>query len=1112
MEFVIPKRLDIQGLITMKEIENYWQELVQMTEAKSFDYKALYHLLEESMFDLTQNVHLVFATSYMRMSYVFHQYQIPKKHQWVLMKLKKLTENENILNSAIEEDSNKKSEWQEILYSFGKYLSQVSHTEMPESILQPKISDKTTISTSLNKYYPHLRVTVQEIDTVRKQLICSNEAFPGELLRVSISDAYSKYDTDDIFTQERYKLTPPFTLSLLNANVSEGQIVETDLYILEPDYLIDVTTVSEISADQDKLEYLLLTKKFLNQGTTPKLLEGHAANLFLDNLIRNPNCQFKDVFSLLLKIYPLVLAKYTDSELKDLYNECMHHFSTLQWILKNEFPKQNINTDEIFLEPSFISPIFGIQGRLDIYFKGKEGKQAIVELKSGKPFKANKYGLSASHYYQTLLYDLLVKSTNKEKVNPSCFILYSKLGEQGMRYAPPVKSMQYESLMIRNRIYQMERNLCETDFLPYMIEKLKVTDTELNGFVRDNWILFKNVILNAEAVCQDYFYECVSFISREHQIAKKGSDKSYQTAGQASVWLQSTSKKEENFALLKNLVIREVLLNEEEPIVILYKSDTTNVLANFRVGDIVILYPGTSQSPAENQIFKSSIIEITEERIVIRLRSTQLNAKVFFDHDVWNIEPDLLDSSFNGLYRNLFDFLKSPDKQRQIILGVVANESTGINSEAPDYLLESQKAIFQAAINASSYYLIWGPPGTGKTSQLLKALASYYFNNLSKPILIAAYTNRAVDEICEALDSIDANIRSYYLRIGSKYGTHPNYRDCLLDNKIKDCTQRAQILEILKRQRIVVGTLASINGKSELFDYYDFECGIVDEASQVLEPMMAGIMSKLKKTILIGDHIQMPSIVCQDEQSSLIKNENLQKIGFINLSESLFERLLRRCQKMNWENSYGMLNYQGRMHEEIVEFPNMHFYNGYLKNIFKNEPNNLFEKMQSVANESIYFQKRCSFLDCSPSADEIHLKTSINEANHVVEMVRQIAEINAKTGIQPSIGIITPFRAQIALIKQVLENEKLLNPQISIDTVERYQGSARDIIIISLVANRKSSLRSITSFNNDGIDRKLNVALTRAKSQIFIVGNKNVLNTNPLYQKLISTFEINPIP
>lgn len=1110
MEFVIPKRLNIQGLIKMKDLENYWQELEMMAASKSFDYKALYHLLEESIFDLTQNVHLVFATSYMRMSYVFHQYQVPKKHQWVLMKLKKLTENNNVQNSDDAENSKIILEWQETLYSFGKYLAQVSHTELPEFLMSFKISAKTLTTTTLNKYYAQLRVTVQEIDAVRKHLVCSTEAFPGELLMVNISDVYSKFGTDNIFMQELYKLTPPFTLSLLNANISENQIVQTDLYILEPDYLIDVTTVSEISADQDKLEYILLTKKFLDQSTTPKLLEGHAANLLLDNLIKNPKCQFKDVFSLLLKIYPLVLAKYTNSELKDLYNECMHHFSTLQWILKNEFPKQNINTDEIFLEPSFISPIYGIQGRLDIYFKGQEGRQAIVELKSGKPFKANKYGLSASHYYQTLLYDLLVKSTNKEKVNPSCFILYSKLGEQGMRYAPPVKSMQYESLMIRNQIYQMERNLCETGFLPYIIEKLKVADTELNGFVRDNWVLFKNVILNAEAVCQDYFYECVAFIAREHQIAKKGSDKSYQTAGQASVWLQSSSKKEENFALLKNLVIREVLLNEEEPIVILYKSDTTNVLANFRVGDIVILYPGTSQSPVENQIFKSSIIEITEERIVIRLRSTQLNAKVFFDHDMWNIEPDLLDSSFNSLYRNLFDFLKGPSKQRQLILGLVANESTDLNLASPDYLLESQKEIFRAAINASNYYLIWGPPGTGKTSQLLKALASYYFNKSDKPILIAAYTNRAVDEICEALDSLDENIRSYYVRIGSKYGTHPNYRDCLLDNKIKNCTQRTQILEILKQQRIVVGTLASLNGKSELYDYYDFECGIIDEASQVLEPMMAGIMSKLKKTILIGDHKQMPSIVCQDEHSSLVKNENLQKIGFINLSESLFERLLRRCQKMHWDNSFGMLNYQGRMHEEIAEFPNEHFYDGYLKNISKNEQDDLFEKMQSMANESIYFQKRCAFLDCTPSADELHLKTSINEAYQVLAMIKQIAEINAKIGIQPSVGIITPFRAQIALIKQMLENENLLNPQISIDTVERYQGSARDIIIISLVANRKSSLRSITSFNSDGIDRKLNVALTRARSQIFIVGNKNVLITNPLYAKLISAFEITP--
>ncbi|MDX1667706.1 MAG: C-terminal helicase domain-containing protein, partial [Saprospiraceae bacterium] len=102
-----------------------------------------------------------------------------------------------------------------------------------------------------------------------------------------------------------------------------------------------------------------------------------------------------------------------------------------------------------------------------------------------------------------------------------------------------------------------------------------------------------------------------------------------------------------------------------------------------------------------------------------------------------------------------------------------------------------------------------------------------------------------------------------------------------------------------------------------------------------------------------------------------------------------------------------------------------------------------------------------------------------------------------------SIGIITPYRAQIALIKKTLETHGIDKTDLTIDTVERYQGGARDIILISLCTNSVDQLASLVSLSEEGVDRKLNVALTRAREHLVLLGNPDLLSVNPLYKALI---------
>ncbi|MCB0551741.1 MAG: AAA family ATPase, partial [Phaeodactylibacter sp.] len=156
----------------------------------------------------------------------------------------------------------------------------------------------------------------------------------------------------------------------------------------------------------------------------------------------------------------------------------------------------------------------------------------------------------------------------------------------------------------------------------------------------------------------------------------------------------------------------------------------------------------------------------------------------------------------------------------------------------PLELTPEQQDIFQKALSAEDYFLLWGPPGTGKTSMMLKYLVAYLLDNTEENLLLLAYTNRAVDEICEAIESIRQDIRRHYLRIGSRYSTDPRFRSQLLGSKIEKAQTRQEIKDVIGNHRIFVGTVASIVSKPELLQLKHFHRVIIDEASQILEPLL----------------------------------------------------------------------------------------------------------------------------------------------------------------------------------------------------------------------------------------------------------------------------------
>ncbi|HAD80319.1 MAG TPA: hypothetical protein DCF99_14345 [Flavobacteriaceae bacterium] len=452
-------------------------------------------------------------------------------------------------------------------------------------------------------------------------------------------------------------------------------------------------------------------------------------------------------------------------------------------------------------------------------------------------------------------------------------------------------------------------------------------------------------------------------------------------------------------------------------------------------------------------------------------------------------------------------------------------------------LSDEQNRILKKALSTKDYFLLNGPPGTGKTSIIIKELVKEIYEKQDCNILLLAYTNRAVDELCESINSaISDQIEQKFIRIGNELSTSPEFHQNLLNKIIEqkdaDLEQKGEkfsrktIQDIIRKQRIFVSTVASISSKNDILKLKKFDTIIIDEASQILEPQIVGILPKAERFIMIGDHKQLPAIVLQNPELAKTNNELLENIGLINRKNSIFERLYEFCERNNYENAFDQLTYQGRMHAEIADFPNNYFYDGKL-NVAFDIPNLNDEIKQSLnrqradlhfehynqSNNLQNFITNHRFAFINVDENPYLPSTNVQEADLIVKFVQEIIhlyEINQKPfDPKKTIGIIAPFRNQIALIKQKFELANIPNhEQITVDTVERYQGSQRDIILYSFAVTYHSQLNALVNMNDQGnVDRKLNVALTRAKEQLFLIGNQAILKENQLIKTLIDYLE-----
>lgn len=971
------------------------------------------------------------------------------------------------------------------------------------------------------KFYPYVKLIILE-DNIEQQLWkVIWEEHPEDFYYFNYdvtSGDESLVATVDLI-KENYSL--PLTVNIIDADLKDRNIFEGKAVILEPDYLVDVTSIAQSFHSHGTFPHLQILGKWLPMESNSSLLLGNLANFTLDQLIGNPDLTYRDLLPICFRNFPLDFAFMQDPELRKLLADLQVHFTSLKNMVESGFKKFGIDITDCFLEPTFYSSRYGIQGRLDILYQNPYATNdlCIVELKSGSPYRANKYGIGHSHYIQTLLYDLLVRSAFGENKRPVSYILYSKMLQEQLKYAPAIRTQQYEALAVRNNIVAQERKLAAVftkDEMAFFLQELMPENNRsVEGFLASDLRHFFDIWAGMNEVEKSYFSAFMGFIAREHLLSKSGVQNNERSNGQSSLWLESLQEKEAKYAVLSFLRMAENKSSENDPIVIMERTGRTNPMGNLRVGDICILYPydGEDRTILNAQLFKCSITKMDDKTIEIRLRAPVFSKKLFEGTDYWNIESDHMDSSFNAQYRSFIYLFKSNVEKRRKTLGInPPGKPDAVHLELYSPLSEEQKRIISGIINSKDYYLLWGPPGTGKTSFVLKYLVKWLIENTKERIMLMALTNRAVDEICEAILDISPDTSSELIRVGSRFNVGENLKEYLLQSQIEKVNDRESLLSILKRKRIWTGTVASINGKREILEKLKFDRVIIDEASQLLEPMLVGLLPLFDHFTMIGDHRQLPAVVIQDEQTCLTGEDSIKDIGLETLSSSLFERLLNR--NKSWSNSanMGKLNFQGRMVPGIMEFPSTYFYNGQLKaldSVSTNHHWTIPEEQDKTPTGEIRrkIYQFPSLLIPHHFVQPINPKTNKAEAVMIVGLIKFLMEwyqdMDRKWTVK-TLGVITPYRSQIACINKEIQDIGLDAGLFTVDTVERYQGGARDIIIISLCLNDKHQLQNLISLSSDNVDRKLNVALTRARKQLFIIGNPSIMKESKYYKALMA--------
>jgi len=821
-------------------------------------------------------------------------------------------------------------------------------------------------------------------------------------------------------------------------------VLDDGLQVVEPDVLVDISAIAACFQDYGHHPLAHLINRLKPTSNTAPILLGNFAGTALDQIIHDPAADFGDMLRTSFSEQALQFCTCEDFNPAKFKTDALHQVNNIREAVDVLF--EEYDRDKALLEPSFVCKALGLRGRVDLM---TSDMRLLVEQKSGKKW----VGFREAHYVQVLLYyGVLRHNFQLDADSVDIRLLYSKYpASQGLLDVANNDALFREAIHLRNLIVAMEMKIARKGFSSVLSQ------------------LQPDVLLQRQEK-SDFF----------HRYVRPEIERTLQP-------LHSLSATEQNY------LERMVTFIFREQFAQLLTQDTDEEL---RRGDMVYYYHKDGDPDLCHHILNKGMIErIDDEEIAVWPNDNRQETPDILRKESYVIEPATSDATTTAALRSLMAFCGASPQKRHLLMGSLAPRQDTSQRLSRSYHPAYDDILLRAK-QAHDYFLLQGPPGTGKTSMALRFLVEEELSSHpSHPLLLTAYTHRAVDEICAMLEESGQD----YLRLGSEAACDPRFAHRLLSSAFNEKPKLSDIRQRLERVPIVVSTTLTLLTRPFLLSMKHFSLCIVDEASQILEPYIVGLLSSdsIDRFILIGDHKQLPAVVAQPDDDPRLHGCRL----------SLFERLLQQERKAGRREFVGILQRQGRMHPDIAAFPNEFFYQQ--------------EQLQPVPcphqleTELNYPEPSEDVLDDQLKQHRVLFLPADDEASLVADVLRrlyrQIGSERFDAG--RSIGVIVTYRHQIALIRRKIVQLGL--PQlenISIDTVERYQGSQRDVIIYSTGVQDNDGLDFLTAncFQEDGhtIDRKLNVALTRARKQLILTGNRALLKQNKIFSAFIARYSI----